>query len=122
MKDFRTKNFFITWNNYSDDDLQKVKAWEYEWIFIGFEHAPTTGTKHMHIGVIFKQRKRRSQVISMCAPGVDVQKMKGTAEEVIDYCSKECDDCFEAGDRPTSQYEKAVKKQKEMGRSQKGCY
>lgn len=43
----RGRSWFITHNNYTDEDIRRYDSLKCERIFIGKEVAPTTGTPHL---------------------------------------------------------------------------
>ena len=49
----RSKRWFITLNNYSNDDVEIIRSTMFKslckYYIFGFEHAPKTGTKHIHL-------------------------------------------------------------------------
>ena len=67
----RAKNWFITLNNYNDDDilflrgLTENKSVKHKCVYVlfGREVCPTTGTKHIHAVLYFTERIRFNQVV-----------------------------------------------------------
>jgi len=84
---YRGKAWVFTVNNYSPSSLKDLEPTQYEYLVYGREEAPGTGTKHLQGYVVFKDRKRRTQV-SKVLPGAWLQAAKGSPKEASDYCKK----------------------------------
>jgi len=98
----RAKNWCLTWNNY--DELTMIDAfqnWPCDYIVFGKEIAPNTGTHHIQGYCVFTERKRLSQLKSLC-PTAHWEEMKGTPKQASDYCKK-VNDFMERGTLPLSQ-------------------
>lgn len=51
----RIRNWTGTWNNYTEEDLIALQNadWDAKWWCYGAEKAPSTGTPHIHINIMF---------------------------------------------------------------------
>lgn len=56
-KDTRTRAWFMTINNYSPEEIAKVKASKSVYTCVAEETCPTTGTPHIHAWMYFKSDK-----------------------------------------------------------------
>lgn len=96
----RGRNWVFTWNNYSEENIEALKAWELPlWIIFGKEVAPTTGTPHLQGAFVCANALRWTNITRMF-PGMWVQVMRGSPEQAADYCTKSDDDFYERGARP----------------------
>lgn len=93
----RNRNFCFTLNNYTDEDISKLKSLECDYLIVGKEIA-STGTKHLQGFIRFKNARFISATIKLIA-GWHVEIARGSIEDNIKYCSKE-GDFFEKGERP----------------------
>lgn len=93
----RSRAFCFTWNNPAADfSYANVKC---DYIIVGDETAPTTGTKH-HQGYIYsKARPTFKTVKNMLPPGCHIEAANGSPQQNIEYCGKE-KIFYECGDRP----------------------
>lgn len=98
-KNIRSRNWFLTLNNYSDKDIEDFKKLECKWICIAKEEAPTTGTKHLHICIAFEFQKCFS-TLKKLFPRADIEKMKGTCAQARNYATKGNEILFENGTIP----------------------
>lgn len=82
------RRWMVTVNNYSQADIEAVKNMgELAYLAIGYEVAPTTGTRHMQCYAEFKKHKRMAAIKQM-VPRANLQKCDGTAQQCRDYCIK----------------------------------
>lgn len=93
---FRSRKFFITYNNYTESHylnlLNYCKSKDVVRYCICKEFAPTTGTPHLHIFLEYKNQKYVTEICKKCpelAFCTDYQAAKGTLEDQVRYCSKE---------------------------------
>lgn len=107
----RAIQWCFTLNNYTVDEydgLLGLYPENVEYIIIGKEIATTTGTPHLQGYFKLTERKRFNQVKDLCnTVRISLYACKGTAQQNIDYCSKD-GDFEERGARPV----KEPKKQK----------
>lgn len=94
----RVRNWCFTLNNYSQDDIEKVKAWESTYVVIGKEKAPSTGTPHLQGYISFPNARTLIGVKKLHAQ-MHWEEAKGNAQQNFDYCSKD-GDFEEIGERP----------------------
>lgn len=113
----RSRNFCFTWNNYDDVNVELVlnlvnpaenKICQLaQYVCVGKEKAPTTGTPHLQGFIHFAQPQGLKRIQNVFNPA-HVEICKGTAEQNIRYCKKE-DDWLERGHPPMTQKEKGEK-------------
>jgi len=85
------KNWCVTINNYTDDVLGAFKIFVTDQCNYGIcqlEIAPTTLTPHIQAYVQLKEKKRLT-FIKGFFPTAHLEKARGTAEQNVEYCSKE---------------------------------
>lgn len=112
------KNWCITINHYDmpqeADQVEKLKnAEDIQWLILGKETAPTTGTPHLQGAVIFTKRYRLKQLTKRFDYRFHWEPMHGTPQESKDYCSKEDKTPFEKGVMPEENHKKGGQKTKE---------
>jgi len=93
----RDRGWCFTLNNpepNSLDDVRKVCRY----IISGYERAPTTDTPHLQ-GFVYFHTVRSFDQVKKLLPDAHLEMQKGSFEEAIDYCLKECD-WHEEGDKP----------------------
>jgi len=83
----RCKGWCFTLNNPTSQDLKDLEPSLFEYVVYGRETAPGTGTEHLQGFVVFKDRKRLSQVKAVL-PRAHVEALRGTAKQASDYCKK----------------------------------
>jgi len=97
----RVTKFIFTWNNYNRDS-KRVIDWFVEdacdWAIVGFEIAPTTGTRHLQ-GYLHMNKQMSLKKVRGIFQGADVRIAKGSSKQNFDYCSKS-GNFTEYGDRP----------------------
>jgi len=82
----QSKYWCLVWNNYPPDHLQKLgslPAATYR--IISYEHAPTTGTPHLHVYIEFR-KLTRFETLQRLNLFSDIQSRKGTSKQASDYC------------------------------------
>lgn len=96
----RKRAWIMTINNYSDNDITALRTHQkIKYAIWGKEKAPTTGTPHLQVFVVFKNAVRRS-TLSAAWPRARVAiAMAKDPMDNINYCSKE-GDFEERGQRP----------------------
>jgi len=88
----RAKRWIFTLNNYTEDDIERLRGLHPEhatYITFGYETAPTTGTPHLQGFVIFRERKRLSQAKEFIGVRAFCEMARGTAEANREYCQKD---------------------------------
>lgn len=95
--------WWITINNYTDVQVSSLKALDSKYIVIGFEEAPTTGTKHLHCYVELKKRIRFNILFDKGIPRGSEIKHVGAKEVLkkISYAKKD-GNFVEIGEPPVS--------------------
>lgn len=82
-----------TLNNYDKKELDQIteicKKFNYKYL-IGFEEAPTTGTKHLHVFIQSESRIRINEKIKNTR--IHWEKCNGNADDNINYIVKDCKD------------------------------
>jgi len=96
----RSRGWCLTWNNYPETWRDSFDALPVEYLIIGQETAPTTGTRHLQ-GYIYFRNARTLSSLRRKFPGVHFVGARGTAAQNKDYCSKG-GDVFERGILPAS--------------------
>lgn len=98
------KNWLFTLNNYTEDERTAIidlKPGNFDYLIIGRETAPTTGTRHLQGFFSLKTRLRLQPLKNLIGiPRIHLQIADGTAYENYEYCSKD-GDFEEWGPRPT---------------------
>lgn len=87
MSQTRCRNICFTWNNYPDDWKTTLSSLPIQFCVVGFEVAPTTGTKHLQ-GYIQFSRQVYFSTIKKSLPTVHFEVARGSFEDNIKYCSK----------------------------------
>ena len=77
----------ITINNPDFTDVTMLKNMDYSFIVGGYEHAPTTGTRHIQAYVEFNSKKRFNTIKRAC-PKARIDKAKGHPADCAGYCQK----------------------------------
>lgn len=97
----QARRWFLTLNNYTEAELEALKAFETSYTCIGLEEAPTTGTKHAHIIFCFSGAKWFSTIKGKF-PRADIEKVKGTTAQARNYILKDCGTpYYESGSIPS---------------------
>lgn len=95
----KLRNVVFTCNNYSDDDVQRIKAVGWKYLVLGKEVAPGTGTPHIQgYGVLLIQT-RFDSLKKKIGDGVHFEPRRGTHVQARDYCKKS-GDYEEIGEEP----------------------
>jgi len=94
----KSRAFVITWNNYDEDSINRIKGLNPRYMIVGKEIAPTTGTPHLQ-GYIYFENAKSINVVRKKLSGANVDVAKGSAEQNKVYCSKE-GDYVEEGEIP----------------------
>ena len=101
------RHFVFTWNNYPVDAKQQLSKLGSTYFCYQPERG-VEGTRHLQ-GVISFKNPRAFRSVAKLIRGWHIEKMRGTIQQAVDYCSKEetrdADAGFgftEEGDRPLS--------------------
>lgn len=82
-------------NNYSNAELEQLKAHECRYMALGFHVGLKSKLPHVHIEVEYKSARARPHFNSR----IHWEKRRGTLKQALDYLNKE-DKLEERGDRP----------------------
>lgn len=94
-----SRRYCFTLNNYTDDDFLTIQAWSnVDYLVVGRETAPTTGTPHLQGYVVFRSAQRPSAVHRLL-PSAHWQIANGTSTQNREYCIKG-GDYVEEGENP----------------------
>lgn len=84
------RNCVITLNNYSEHEYHLMLNWVgWDYIVIGHEIAPTTGTPHLQAYGELRTRSRLTTVARALGGRVHIESRRGTQEQAIAYCMKD---------------------------------
>lgn len=87
MAKTRSRSWCFTVNNPTTEVIEKIKGLG-DYLILGKETAPTTGTEHIQGYVYFKNAVRFS-TLKAAMPKAHIEVAHGTPEENTRYCSKE---------------------------------
>ena len=88
MSDCRARNWFITLNNYTEEEEACAMQYKCQYICIGKEIGEKCNTPHLHIYFELKNAKSFSK-IKKEFPRANIQVAKGNGEQARQYCSKQ---------------------------------
>jgi len=97
-QEIRSKAWCFTFNNYTEEDLEVLKA-KGDYGIIGRELAPTTGTPHLQ-GYIHWKNKMRLSTLRKINKKISWRAAKGSAAQNKIYCTKEDKEPIEWGTIP----------------------
>lgn len=83
----RFRNFVFTVNNYTDDDVKALDAFECSYMIYGYEKGES-GTPHLQGYCEMKIQKSIKQ-LKKDFPRAHIEKRRGTAQQAADYCKKD---------------------------------
>lgn len=95
----KARSWCFTYNNYTEEDYARICAIDCEYLIVGKEVAPETGTRHLQGYVKFYNARYFTSIKALLGPAVHLEAAKGTPEENKEYCSK-AGDYFEKGEVP----------------------
>ena len=99
-KDKQTRYWFLTENNPEEEEINRYKELDCQWIAISKEHEDDDKkTPHIHIAIVF-EKKRRWSTIKKLFPRADVEPMNGSPQSCVTYMTKENPLLYEKGERP----------------------
>ena len=81
------RNHCFTLNNYTKEELEEIKAWECNYLVIGFEVGKEK-TPHLQCYVEWGKPKRFS-TLKRINSRIHWERRKGTAKQASDYCKKD---------------------------------
>ena len=91
----RSRSWLGCLNNYSNAELEQLKAHECRYMALGFHVGLKSGLPHVHIDVEYKTMKTRPKFNAR----IHWEPRRGTLKQALDYLNKE-DKLEERGDRP----------------------
>jgi len=98
QKEYR--HFAFTLNNpeadYEDMLIKMVDKLEVNYIIVGKEIAPTTGTPHLQ-GYVQLSKKKYFTTIQKYLPKAHITKCVGSSQDNVNYCNKTDDNPYEWG-------------------------
>lgn len=99
----RSRAWVFTWNNYPEDAMEKLKAYECRYGCFGLE-VGNSGTPHIQ-GFFYFVSAKKFKTLKKDFPQIHWERMRGTVQEAVNYCQK--DGLYEeVGDRPVNRGEK----------------
>lgn len=99
MANSTVRRFCFTWNSYTNDDLEKCKAFFEAFAkygIVGKELAPTTGLPHLQGFCTLNKPMRFSAIKKHLHNSIHIEKANGSDEQNQKYCSK-TGDFYEKG-------------------------
>lgn len=80
-----------TLNNYSDDDIGRIRqyATTVRYLVFGYENAPDTGTPHLQGYVSWDNPRSLDTFKSAISQKLHIEKTRGTPQQASDYCKYE---------------------------------
>lgn len=87
----RARRWCITLNNYTDEDVETWRNIQCKYICFGKEQGKQ-GTKHLQGYVEFENARNRNGLKTVFGSRCHFEAARGTAEQNIEYCSKESRD------------------------------
>lgn len=102
MANTRARGWCFTLPNYDDNSISQICETNiYDYLIIGKEIAPTTGTPHLQ-GFIYCKNKISFNALKPALGNAHIEQARGSIDDNIRYCSKE-GDSREWGIRPAGQ-------------------
>lgn len=87
----------FTLNNYTADDIIKIKNWPYTYLVYGLEIGEECGTPHVQGYVEFKSSMKLTTIQNLFNKRMHVAKRRGTPKDAAEYCKKSDPNYFEDG-------------------------
>lgn len=105
---FRTKNYCFTLNNWTDDEVERWKAVDVQYLHFGKEIGPENGIPHLQGFFVLKNVKTLSAAIKWInIPRTRLAQCRGTAEQNIVYTGKD-QNVFRKGRPPMTKQEQGA--------------
>lgn len=95
----RSRGWCFTLNNWTHEEFETIKQLKCNYLIVGRETAPTTGTPHLQ-GFIYFKNSVTGLRMRKHIPRAFFVEQRGTHEQASDYCMKEDEDYFEKGELP----------------------
>lgn len=105
----RIRSWVFTWNNYSEEDVNRLTSTDYlkdigvKYLLFGREHAPTTNTPHLQGYVYFYDNILQSELFTRFKGTFWCRKARGTPKQNLVYSGKEDKEPFQWGVPPKGQ-------------------
>ena len=97
----RARRFAFTLNNYTEQDCERICEIKCDYLVVGKETAPTTGTPHLQGYIEFKDAKTKSAVIKIIHPKAYVAPAIAGATMNTKYCKEDGNLLIEKGEAKT---------------------
>jgi len=94
----RSRAYVFTINNYTEEDIEKIKELNVKYLIIGDEVGRENGTPHLQ-GYVSLEYQMTLSALKKYIPRGHIEKAKGNAYQNYEYCSKE-NILIEEGERP----------------------
>lgn len=101
----RSRAFCFTLNNFTPEEVEKVKAWDCKYLIFGKE-VGASNTPHLQGYVSFENQKQL-KALKKLSDRAHWEIARGTPKQASEYCEKD-GDVFQKGTRPLSQVEKGA--------------
>lgn len=98
----RTKYWCFTLNNYTEEEVEKLKQFDCQYLVFGYEIAPDTNTPHLQGFVCMINRKTLKTMKKLLNDRYHLEPKRGTIQEAAEYCKKD-GAFFEKGTMPEEQ-------------------
>lgn len=98
----RTKYWCFTLNNYTNEEVDKLKQVDCQYLVFGYEVAPETGTQHLQGFICMTNRKTLPTMKKVLSDRYHLEPKRGTIQEAATYCKKD-GNFFEKGSMPEEQ-------------------
>jgi hypothetical protein len=82
------RNMCFTLNNYTVKEIDEIKAWDFQYLIIGYEIGEESKTPHIQGYVEWKNAKRITTLKKLNGR-IHWEARKGSAEQAANYCKKE---------------------------------
>jgi len=108
MKDVQCRYWFFTWNMGEHICILAMKKqitdYPSRWTICAIEHGTRNRRAHLQGAFYFKSATKWSTLVKQFK-GIWIVPAKGTASQIIKYCTKEDKDCFQRGEPPVDKQE-----------------
>lgn len=81
----RPRNFCFTKNNYTDEDIVKIREYDYKYLIYGLEIGEEKGTPHLQG---YCELRNPTSLTKLQPIFGHIEARRGTANEAADYCKK----------------------------------
>lgn len=98
----RSKYWCFTLNNYTNEEVDQLKAIDCQYLVFGYEVAPETHTPHLQGFICMTNRKTMVTMKKLLNDRYHFEMKRGTIQEASEYCKKD-GNFFEKGSMPEEQ-------------------